>query len=463
MTRRCRIFIQRTLVSLIILAISAGCATDRERTLAEGTALGAGIGAGLGALLGSSIGGKHGAAAGALLGGAAGALGGFAYGNHVANQKERFANQEDYLDAVIESSRQVNETSRSYVVSVRNEIKQLYDENIIIFKKYKNNTITEGEFKNHTINFEKKLEKLEKLKKEKFLIEREIIILKRTIHQERDILEQSQGITSRLNILQVEINNLEKNKDDLEYIIDTSTGHILLGSHFAKDLLGSQMQGIGQSSYREQIQSIPQFPWPPPRASASVRLPHTLPTSFDNEFHLRDVAQHIVSSLSAAGYSDTKFYSITHGFVVVTPLEQFTFDGAPRAEPHRWVNQYVPPNLFSITSILDQIKTYTKLLFLPQNTYYRVIAIVVSPYPFYFNTNNSPSKEEAEEWTKIGSTSLPKSIGELRYIVDHQCHAIIYQFFQQTSDHDIVFSKTSHLTGEEHLRKSGIWKHLLKK
>src|SRR5215475_9173201 len=97
---------------MLSTALLAGCATDRERTQAEGTGTGAIVGAALGAGLGAIFGGGKGAAIGAGAGAAAGALGGYALGTHVANQKQNFARQEDYLDAVIASARQMNEQTQ---------------------------------------------------------------------------------------------------------------------------------------------------------------------------------------------------------------------------------------------------------------------------------------------------------------------------------------------------------------
>lgn len=109
----------RLLFSTVIIVSLTGCTnqpdmTDSQRTKAEGTGVGA-IG---GALLGSLFGGKKGAAWGAALGGVAG----YAYGSHVANEKEKYARKEDWLNACISSAKKVNKNTRSYNAKLSREI-----------------------------------------------------------------------------------------------------------------------------------------------------------------------------------------------------------------------------------------------------------------------------------------------------------------------------------------------------
>ncbi|WP_296824768.1 hypothetical protein, partial [Sulfurovum sp.] len=64
------------------------------------------------------IGGKRGATWGAVLGGAAG----YAYGSHVANEKAKYARQEDWLNACIASARKVNRHTRAYNAKLSRKI-----------------------------------------------------------------------------------------------------------------------------------------------------------------------------------------------------------------------------------------------------------------------------------------------------------------------------------------------------
>ncbi len=109
--------IKLSLATVLIVGIT-GCSqpnmTDSQRTKAEGTGVGA-IG---GALLGAAIGGRQGAAWGAALGGTAG----YAYGSHVANEKAKYARQEDWLNACISSAIKVNNSTRSYNAKLSRKI-----------------------------------------------------------------------------------------------------------------------------------------------------------------------------------------------------------------------------------------------------------------------------------------------------------------------------------------------------
>jgi hypothetical protein len=81
---------KKAICCAFVLVLLSGCATDRGRTRLEGTAVGTGAGAAAGALIGALFFGRDGAALGAAIGGAIGATAGYAYGNHVANRKEKY-------------------------------------------------------------------------------------------------------------------------------------------------------------------------------------------------------------------------------------------------------------------------------------------------------------------------------------------------------------------------------------
>lgn len=111
-------------VPLAIALGVAGCATDQQRTRAEG----AGIGAVVGAVVGHAVGGKEGAAAGALIGGAAGA----AYGNEVAKKKAAYAAREDALkasaaqaQAVAQAAQQANDAAVRDIATLQAAAEQL--------------------------------------------------------------------------------------------------------------------------------------------------------------------------------------------------------------------------------------------------------------------------------------------------------------------------------------------------
>lgn len=115
--------------SLLISVFLTSCATDSQTTKAQGAGLGALLGAVGGAAIGYATGGEDGALKGALIGAGTGAIGGYAYGSHVANKKEKYASQEDYLDACIAEAGKIHSDVASYNQGLRGEIAQLKKQN----------------------------------------------------------------------------------------------------------------------------------------------------------------------------------------------------------------------------------------------------------------------------------------------------------------------------------------------
>ena len=127
---------KKTSIILLIvicgLSLLGGCAgtqTDAGRTKTEATAVGAGGGAILGAIFGGLIGGDiTGALAGAAIGAAVGGATGYAYGSHVAEEKAKYASEEDWLDAAVASARQTNQETKAYNARLEQELATLDQE-----------------------------------------------------------------------------------------------------------------------------------------------------------------------------------------------------------------------------------------------------------------------------------------------------------------------------------------------
>ena len=128
-------------VMLCVLLAMSGCANikdDGTRTRAEGAGTGAVIGAVAGGILGQIIGGDtKGTLVGAAIGAAIGGAGGYAYGDHVAGQKAKYAQEEDWLDACIVQAQQKNQELVAYNQDLRQQIATLKQETAVLKKKYK--------------------------------------------------------------------------------------------------------------------------------------------------------------------------------------------------------------------------------------------------------------------------------------------------------------------------------------
>lgn len=118
---------------IVPLLVLTGCTepqmTDATRTKTEGTLVGAAGGAALGALIGDRN--------GALIGAALGSVAGYAYGSHVAEEKAKYAREEDWLDASIRKAEKANRDIRAYnarlqkKIAERNRLAKLYKQHKI--------------------------------------------------------------------------------------------------------------------------------------------------------------------------------------------------------------------------------------------------------------------------------------------------------------------------------------------
>jgi gas vesicle protein len=135
---------RNTIVSLCAAALLAGplagCANiqdDSTRTKTEGTLVGAGAGAALGAGIGAIAGGGRGTAIGAIIGALVGTAVGFGVGTHVANEKSKYASEEDWLDECIARADQTNQEAAQYNAEIRAQIQALDKKTTALAASYK--------------------------------------------------------------------------------------------------------------------------------------------------------------------------------------------------------------------------------------------------------------------------------------------------------------------------------------
>ena len=195
---------------------------------------------------------------------------------------------------------------------------------------------------------------------------------------------------------------------------------------------------------------IPQFPWPPPRASAMALLPRSFLTAPGSPpVLLADVSARLVTALDQCGYSEHSFYAVPDGFALVTQLEQINPDGTPKQPPARWAADVPPLRSFSLSD-------YLKALFTANPGHYRIIVFVVTSHPFS-QAEASVGREEAEGWLASGLNRLPDTIGRLRFSEAVVCTALIYEFEQPEAGKEPTILSPSDLTGTDHLAKSRLW------
>ncbi len=192
---------------------------------------------------------------------------------------------------------------------------------------------------------------------------------------------------------------------------------------------------------------MPDFPWPPPKASALEVIPDAFLRRPGIGIPLfRDVDALLRSALDNCGYSESSYYAIPGGFAIATRIEQMNKNGTPKPGENRWSLKNAPINPFS------DFSAYVSALFKGNPRYYRVIVFVITPIGFSQGATE-PGKAEVEGWFTGGFNILPADVGRRAYTDDCRCTALIYEFKKKQVS-------PGSLTGRTHLMRSGIWNNL---
>jgi len=204
---------------------------------------------------------------------------------------------------------------------------------------------------------------------------------------------------------------------------------------------------------RSKRPSIPEFQWPPPRASATAEIPRRFFSSETDELlKLSDVKGALQAAFESCGYFEKSYYAVPWGFAMVTRLEQINRDGTSKEPPDRWAVEVQPLRKFSL-------KEYLTALFFANPGYYRIIVFIVSPHPFS-QTDVKVSNIEAMAWHSAGLNELPDGIGALEYSEKYKCTALIYEFEQPNPGEPGKLKDPSNLQGRTHLEKANLWQVL---
>jgi hypothetical protein len=197
---------------------------------------------------------------------------------------------------------------------------------------------------------------------------------------------------------------------------------------------------------------IPEFPWPPPKASTSYNVPSEFFDPTGSGIHLKHVAEKLEMAFEETGYVERSFYSVPDGFALVSRLEQFNEDGTPKEHENRWAAKVDRPKISDFVS-------YIKALLKPNKGYYRVIVFIVTSRLFT-ESEAETDFDTATGWLRSGMKVLPPEIGERIYTENHYCTALVYEFEKPTPDHEANYNVPSRIPGKEHLEKSGLLKAL---
>jgi hypothetical protein len=205
---------------------------------------------------------------------------------------------------------------------------------------------------------------------------------------------------------------------------------------------------VAQLTEETAVLHPPEFPWPPPRASAMVKVPQKYLYPPNKQVHYHYINSILVSALNKCGYGRKSYFAVPNGFALVTQLEQINEDGTSKSKSERWLVEVQPFRDFSLIG-------YLKALFTAKRGYFRVIVFIITDQPFS-QKESKVSKAQALNWLSSGYDKLPVDIGGLIYTKNHETTALIYEFMQPGHKKKGIVKYPGKFTGEEHLLKSNI-------
>jgi hypothetical protein len=184
---------------------------------------------------------------------------------------------------------------------------------------------------------------------------------------------------------------------------------------------------------------IPQFPWPPPGASAGYVLPDDL---FERGRTIGQVVTTIIAALEQKGYVERSFFTTpADGVVLVTRLERINEDGSSVADAERW----------PVVGGAAGFAQFLRGLFYVDPGRYRVIVFILQDVPFRQDSEQHVTGQQARAWLRTGANVLPRELAERTYT--GHCTVLVYEF---ASDGTAVRVVESRLTGRQHLEKAGV-------
>jgi hypothetical protein len=200
----------------------------------------------------------------------------------------------------------------------------------------------------------------------------------------------------------------------------------------------------GTGGSQSLVQSIPQFPWPPPEASTKYAFPKEV---FSRYSTVGEVSDAILTALERSGYVERSFYQTGDGGIaLVTRLEMITSDGSPAPDAERWPAGYDN----NPASFAD----FVRGLFYAKAGRYRDIVFILQEASFR-TSGIKATAEDAEKWLTQGLIKLPSELASKPFGKDSTCTALIYEFTSAGTAEKPVPVKSS-LTGKQHLQKAGL-------
>ena len=203
---------------LMLVLLLPGCATDQQRTVTEGTSLGAIAGGVLGAAAFGGLAALNGgnarsiaaaAAAGAVAGGTLGGIYGYNRGKAIARKKASYASNEAFLDDNIKDTLQMQRDARADNLRLRTQIAQMKQQSLALLAAYRQNRVTRDQVASAGNN----------VGKQRAQLQQRIAGLNEEIHLQRNVVSSATPTpttSAKLEQIQTEIQALSQEKQELE-------------------------------------------------------------------------------------------------------------------------------------------------------------------------------------------------------------------------------------------------------
>lgn len=198
---------------------------------------------------------------------------------------------------------------------------------------------------------------------------------------------------------------------------------------------------------------IPQFPWPPPRPTVTLRLPDSL-VAIPGHDSLGSVFDRLRVALTRVDVGWWSVYAIgSNGFAVVTRMEAIDAEGRPKPGAERWSGPGTQE-----TPHFSGIGDYLTALFSARPGFYRVIVFAVTDLPSGPTADgHGLSAAHAEALVAGGTDQLPAEMRRVRLGADGRCIALIYEFERPSQSDSARFVYSVAIGALQHLTLAGLW------
>jgi hypothetical protein len=194
---------------------------------------------------------------------------------------------------------------------------------------------------------------------------------------------------------------------------------------------------------------MPEFPFPPPKASANYTFDKNLFSGINN---LTQSSERIENALKKSGYYEKSYYQIPNGYALVTRIEKIEPDGTPAVAEERWnVSDTGSSSSFDLLS-------YFKSLFFANEGHYRIIVFLVTSDNVQM-TDRIMLMSEGQDFLSSGLNRLPSQFDSMPFTENHYCTALIYEWYKVEHE-EAKFMEPSKFLGQYHLAKNKFVEYL---